>query len=238
LRVKQQTITIQNLPGAWQDKTIVQISDVHAGAINKNRWLEKMADQINALNPEAIFITGDYFDGTSHDFARLASPLARLRARAGVFFVTGNHETYLDTTAALDALRASQVRVLDNETIDLDGLKIIGLSYGQGQTTTLIGLLEQAKTSPAPKILLYHIPRLTAEAKAAGINLQLSGHTHRGQIFPFNLMTRLIYGRYHYGWHQDGDYHLNTAAGTGTWGPPLRTTGAPEITAITIKAQN
>ena len=204
MRVKQQTITIQNLPGAWQDKTIVQISDVHAGAINKNRWLEKMADQINALNPEAIFITGDYFDGTSHDFARLASPLARLRARSGVFFITGNHETYLDTATALDALRASQVRVLDNEIIDLAGLKIIGLSYGQGQTTTLIGLLEQAKTSPAPKILLYHIPRLTAEAKAAGINLQLSGHTHRGQIFPFNLMTRLIYGRYHYGWHQDG----------------------------------
>lgn len=259
-RLKNITVTLKGLPPEWQNKTIVQLSDIHLGHVHGQRFLDRIIAKVNAIKPEIIFITGDLFDGMDANFFELAKPLDRLSAPQGVFFVTGNHETYVGLKRALHVLSQTGIRVLNNEVINVDGLQIIGISYpGLYNKSDIRGLekLEQPSSNHAPRILLFHTPTsigLKDEdefgqhfstywipdtsfklPQELGVNLQLSGHSHAGQIVPFGLLTKLIYKGYDYGLRREGDFNIYTTSGVGTWGPPMRTGNSPEIVVIQLK---
>jgi predicted MPP superfamily phosphohydrolase len=235
-RTEEITVKIKSLPPAWRGKKIMQISDVHLGHILGASFLERIVAQTNAQNPDLVFITGDLFDGADGRLDELVGPLDDLRAPA--YFVTGNHETYLGVDRAYAALKKTKVRILSDEMVVIDGLQIIGISYPErGFSKDLGGVISKlAGFNPQkPSVCLYHNPSGIEELKSAGINLQLSGHTHKGQLFPIQVISRLIYGKYYNGLHTEGDYSIYTSSGAGTWGPTMRTGNHPEITLIHLE---
>jgi predicted MPP superfamily phosphohydrolase len=237
-RLVNLTIRIQDLPPSWQGKTLVQLSDVHLGQVLGANFLARAVAKVNAQKAAMVLITGDLFDGADGNLEAMVAPLNRLVAPQGIYFVTGNHETYLGVQRSYAALRTTPVRVLTDECVVIDGLQLIGISYPE-RGHALRFAEKMAKLpgfDPAlPSILLYHSPTQVAEAKAAGINLQLSGHVHQGQIFPLQFITRLMFGKYYHGLHTEGDYTLYTSSGTGLWGPTMRTGNHPEIAVIRLE---
>lgn len=237
-RIKNIFISIPNLPEQWKGKKIVQISDLHLGYVHGENFIRKVVDKINLINPEAVVITGDLFDGMDGNLDYLAVSIKKIYAKKGIFFVTGNHETYLGIDKVFAALEKIDVKILQDEVVDVDGLKIIGLSYpNAGEKKDEAGILKSLKKDfvGQPNILLYHAPFDIDKIKESGVNLQLSGHTHKGQIFPFGYITKLVYKGYDYGLFEMGDYTLYTTSGTGTWGPTMRTGSTPEIVVITLQ---
>lgn len=237
-RVKNIDAEIKNLPAEWQGKIVVQLSDVHLGHIYRADYLEKLVRQINAIRPEAVFITGDLFDGMDGELDSLVRPLNEIQAEKGIYFITGNHETYLGVDKAFEALKDTKIKILKNEVVDIGGLKIIGINYPQqGEANNEIDILKTLKDKffGQPNILLFHSPVNIEQVKEAGVNLQLAGHAHKGQIFPFGWITKLVYKGYDYGLHRNGDFSIYTTSGAGTWGPPMRTGNIPEIVKIRLK---
>jgi hypothetical protein len=236
-RVKNISVKIKNLPEAWQGKKVVRISDVHLGHVLSKDFFEGVVKQINAVQPDAVFITGDLFDGMGDGFQYVADDINKIQAPKGVYFVTGNHETYFGLDKVYGFLEKSRAKIFHNDMIVVDGLQIIGINYPE----RLI-VLDLEKTikdidgfdSQKPSILLHHTPYNVVKAKEAGINLELCGHTHAGQLFPIQFIPRLIYGRFFKGLHTDGDFSIYTSVGTGVWGPTMRTSAVPEIAVITL----
>jgi len=249
-KVKNLEVNIKNLPKDWQGAKIVQLSDVHLGHVHGVKFLEDIVAKTNAQNPDLVLITGDLFDGMDGDLSVFVKLLSDIKAKAGVYFVIGNHETFLGPDRAYLILKEAGINFLDNEFVNLDDLQLVGLSYqGSHGAPSVAGkirdaseifdsLREKGFDPSRPSILLHHAPTNIAQAKANGINLQLSGHTHLGQFFPLEIFTRLIYGKYHYGLHVEGDFSIYTSNGAGTWGPPMRLGNTPEIAVITISSAN
>jgi len=237
--LKEISVKIKNLPVNWQGKKVVQISDVHLGNIYRQKNLEKTIALVNSTQSEAVFITGDLFDGMDKNLNHLAVPLENLQAE-NIFLIMGNHETYVGVEKVRRALKEiPKIKILEDEMVDLEGLKILGLRYPERGKEKLnfqevFQRIENYNREEA-NILLYHEPRGIQEAKEVGINLQLSGHTHKGQTFPFNFITAWIYQGFDYGLFSLEDYNLYTTTGTGTWGPPMRIGNRPEVVVITLK---
>lgn len=238
LKIKNISVKIKNLPQEWQGKKIVQISDVHLGHVLDQKFLQKIADKINLENPEIAFITGDLFDGMDGHLDDLVRPVDNIKAPLGVYYITGNHETYLGVSQVYEVLKKTKIKILDDQTVNISGLQIIGISYPERSIFKNIReiIKKQANFNPKlPSILLYHDPTQVEEIKAEGINLQLAGHTHAGQVFPVNLVSRLLYGKYYHGLYQEEDYFIYTTSGAGVWGPTMRTYSYPEIVVITLE---
>jgi hypothetical protein len=217
---------------------VVQLSDVHLGHILGTAFLRDIVQKVNTLDPVMVLITGDLFDGMDGRLDELVVPLNDLRAPWGIYFVTGNHETYLGTDRAFAALRKTKVRILHDEMVVVNGLQIIGIDFPEREFSKDIAAVIQTLPEynrQMPSLLLYHSPTQVEQAKAAGIRLQLSGHTHHGQIFPIQIISRLIYQKYYTGLHVEGDYTIYTSSGAGTWGPTMRTGNHPEITVIHLE---
>ena len=230
-RITRTTVRLANLPASWRGRTAALISDVHLGHVRNGSFLRRMVAKILKEEPDAIFIAGDLYDGTAIDAERAARPLNKLTAPHGVYFVAGNHEQFGDDSKYLRAIATAGVRVLSNEKVDVDGLQIIGVPYrnaaqGGHFASALQGVgLDRERAS----ILLTHAPDHPEIAEAAGVSLQLSGHTHLGQFIPWSWMARRIYRRFVYGLSQIGKMQVFTSSGAGTWGPPLRLGSNPEI---------
>jgi len=239
-RVEHVVVRIRNLPSQWSGRKAVLLSDVHLGHILGSEFLERIVREINAQDPAIVFITGDLFDGSDGRLDALVRPLDGLTAPLGIYFVTGNHETYLGVDRAYAALAKTPVRILRDEMVVIDGLQIIGVSYPQrGFSKNVAEVLANVpgfNPRQMPSVLLYHNPTSVKEAKGAGISLQLSGHTHKGQIFPIQFISRMIYGKYYNGLHVEGDYTIYTSSGAGTWGPTMRTGNHPEIAVIHLES--
>ncbi len=234
-RTEEVVVKIHDLPDAWRDRKVVQISDVHLGNVLGRDFMQALVDQTNAQKPAMVVITGDLFDGRDGQLDELVAPLKHLRAPLGTYFVTGNHETYLGTERAYAALEKTPVRILRDEMVVIDGLQIVGIGYPERGTHKDIG--ETTRKIPGfdpqrPTVMLYHNPTQIEQAKAAGVSVQLSGHTHHGQIFPIQFISRLIYGKYYNGLHVEGGYTIYTSSGAGVWGPTMRTGNHPEIAVI------
>lgn len=236
--IVQVYVKIKNLPEEWKGKTAVQISDVHLGHILGQNFLKKVVNQINEINPDIVFITGDLFDGMEGSLDFSVKPLDDIKAPKGVYFATGNHETYFGTQKVFDILKKTKVQVLDDQMIVVDGLQIIGISYPEKMARKDLDAAIKnihGYDPNGPSVLLWHNPIQIEEAKSSGIKLQLSGHTHRGQIFPVGIITRLIYGPYNYGLDSEGDFNLYTSSGVGVWGPTMRTGASAEIVVIHLQ---
>ena len=230
-RITRTTVRLANLPAAWRGRTAALISDVHLGHVRNGNFLRRMVAKILKEEPDTIFIAGDLYDGTAIDARRAAEPLSKLVAPHGVYFVAGNHEQFRDDRKYLDAITAAGVRVLHNEKVEADGLQIAGVPYlsathGDHFASVLRAIrLDHDRAS----ILLTHAPDHPEIAEAAGVSLQLSGHTHLGQFVPWSWMARRVYRQFVYGLSRIGKMQVFTSSGAGTWGPPLRLGSNPEI---------
>jgi predicted MPP superfamily phosphohydrolase len=233
--VRHIQVDIKNLPPSWHGRTAVQISDIHLGTIWGRPFMDRIVDKIAELKPDIVFITGDLFDGEGDDLAREVEPLKRLSPPLGTYFITGNHETYLGIEKTEKALIGIPLTFLHDQMVDIDGIQLLGISYPiAGQHKNLEEILRLINPAQ-PNIVLYHSPVHIDLFRQFGVNLQLAGHTHRGQIWPLNYITNKVYGGYDRGLHVEGDYILYTSVGAGTWGPPMRTGNRPEIVAIDFK---
>lgn len=241
-RIKHVDVPIAGLPDALHGFLIAQISDIHVGPTIKRRYLDAIVDAVNGIEADMIAVTGDVVDGSVRDLARHTQPLSRLRARHGAYFVTGNHEYYSGAPAWTVEMGRLGLTVLSNghRVLDHDGASLVVA----GVTDYSAHLFDPAERSdPAaailgapvdtPRILLAHQPRSAAAAADAGFHLQLSGHTHGGQFWPWNHFVRLqqpFIG----GLDRFGDLWVYTSRGTGYWGPPKRLGVPSEITRIRL----
>ena len=183
-RITRTTVRLANLPEAWRGRTAALISDVHLGHVRNGSFLRRVVAKILRDEPDAVFIAGDLYDGTAIDAGRAAEPLNQLTAPHGVYFVAGNHEQFGDDSKYLHAVSAAGVRVLSNEKVEVDGLQIIGVPYSHAtREEHLASVLRGVRVDRnRASILLIHAPDHPAKAEAAGVSLQLSGHTHVGQL--------------------------------------------------------
>jgi len=237
-RVARVTVHMRDLPSEWRGKTIAQISDLHLGFSVGRSFAERVVGMVNAEHPAAVVITGDLFDGDDAGLDGLAGALNGLNPPMGIYFVTGNHETYLGVARVEEALRRTKVRVLNDEMATPGGLQIVGIQYpDRGEHKDLAAAIRNVPGfDPArASVLLYHSPVQIPGIKATGVRLQLSGHTHRGQLFPFQFITRRVYGKYDHGLNVEGDFAIYTSSGTGTWGPRMRTSARAEIAIIRLE---
>ena len=230
-RVTRTTVRLANLPAAWRGRRAALISDVHLGHVRNGGFLRRLVTTILREKPDAVFVAGDLYDGTAIDVKRAAEPLNKLKAPHGVYFVAGNHEQFGDDGKYLRAIAAAGVRVLSNEKVEVEGLQIIGIPY---RNATPDGHLASALHDihldrDRASILLTHAPDHPQVAEAAGVSLQLSGHTHLGQFLPWSWVARRVYRQFVYGLSRVGTMQIFTSCGAGTWGPPLRLGSNPEI---------
>ncbi|HEY1815486.1 MAG TPA: metallophosphoesterase [Kofleriaceae bacterium] len=238
-RVRRVSVPLAKLPAAADGYTIVQLTDVHVGPTLGREFVAKVVAQVMALEPDLIVITGDLIDGRLADLAPHVEPLRELRARDGVFAVTGNHEYYWNADAWIAHLGSLGLRFLRNERVSIAaGFELAGVddssaaSMAEGHGEDVPRAV--AGRDPArPVVLLAHHPRTIARAVAAGCDLQLSGHTHGGQLLPLGWLARLFEPRVA-GLGRFGSTWLYVSEGTGFWGPPLRVGTTSEITLLTL----
>jgi hypothetical protein len=236
IRMTRISLQLPHLPGQWKGKTAVWVSDTHLGQVRNCGFARHIAAQIQRLHPDIVFIGGDLYDGQAVDLDKVIEPFSKISASHGIYFVTGNHEEFSDNTPYLNAVRRAGIRVLYNEMIDLDGLQIIGVDY---RDTTgeepFRSILKKMGIDPhKPSILLKHTPFHLQVAREQGVSVQLSGHTHQGQVFLFRFITSRVYRGYDFGLKWFGDLLVYTSSGAGTWGPPMRIDTSPEIVVITF----
>jgi uncharacterized protein len=231
VRVRRVPVKLQNLPASWRGRVAALITDTHLGHVRGVRFAKRIVSMVSRFQPDIVLIGGDLYDGTAADVRKLAEPLRGLSAPLGSYFIAGNHEEFGDHTKYLEAVGAAGVRVLDNEKVILDGLQLVGVHYQDAtHPEHLRTILQNARLDPdSASILLTHAPDQLAVAADEGIGLQLSGHTHGGQFFPFTWFTSRIYGTFVYGLNRLGSLLVYTSYGAGTWGPPLRVGTRPEV---------
>lgn len=236
-------VHLENLPPELQGFSIAQISDVHVGATIRRGYVSAIVDAVNSLQPDVIAITGDLVDGSVQQLASHVAPLGSLQARHGTFFVTGNHEYYAGAPAWIEELRRIGLTVLLNEHVILQhqgvSLVLAGVTdYGAhhfngAQRSDPAAALRGAPADAGAKILLAHQPRSAVAAAAAGFDLQLSGHTHGGQFWPWNFFVR-FQQPFTAGLARLDKMWIYTSRGTGYWGPPKRLGAPSEITRIRL----
>jgi uncharacterized protein len=236
-RVVRVSVPIRNLPSDLAGLRIVQISDLHVGSTIRRAFVESVVDVANALAPDLVAVTGDVADGLVPELRDHVAPLGRLRAPLGRYFVTGNHEYYWDVRGWSRELERLGLAVLSNEHRLL--VRGNGRLLLAGITDLSVDADPHAALAGAPesdvRVLLAHQPRSAYAARAAGFDLQLSGHTHGGQFFPFNLLVRL-FQPFVAGLHRLEEMWLYVSRGTGYWGPPLRLGAPSEITLLELVA--
>jgi predicted MPP superfamily phosphohydrolase len=231
IHVRHVPVTLRGLPASWRGRTALVASDLHLGQINGAGFSRRIAAMAARLNPDVILIAGDVFDGARLDPDPQAAPLKVLAPPFGVYFATGNHDEFGDTARYLAALRRAGVRVLANERVVVDGLQILGVPHHDSTSPIrLKAALDDLQIDrSAASILINHVPSRLEIVEAAGVSLQVSGHTHGGQFAPFTWITQRIFREFTYGLHAYGALQVFTSYGTGTWGPPLRVGTSPEV---------
>jgi predicted MPP superfamily phosphohydrolase len=231
IRVTRVSVPLANLPKAWEGRTAALVTDVHLGHIAGPGFMLRVVSRLRALRPEAVLISGDLFDGSPIRLDRLLAGWEGFSPERGVFYVTGNHDEFAERGVFLGAVERAGIRVLNNEKVTVEGLQIVGVHDSEaGQPEILRQILRRVGLDrQQPSILLAHRPVNLVVAESEGISLQLSGHTHSGQFWPWNLVVARIYGKFAYGLSRLGRLLVYTSSGVGTWGPPLRVGTKAEI---------
>jgi predicted MPP superfamily phosphohydrolase len=233
IEIKEVDIRLRGLPERLAGFRLVQISDVHVGPLLRKDWVAHVVEQVRALSPDLVAITGDLVDGRVHEIREHVAPLARLDAKHGVYFVTGNHEYYSGVEEWYAHLPSLGVRPLRNERVEVaPGLELAGIEDPTGDPDLPAAL--RGRDADRALVLLAHQPRQFPEAAKHGVPLTLSGHTHGGQIWPFSWIVALAQP-YLAGLHHRGQSQLYVSRGTGFWGPPMRVFAPAEITLLRLQ---
>jgi predicted MPP superfamily phosphohydrolase len=242
-RVVDVDIPISDLPSALHGFSIAQISDIHVGPTIKRGFVEGVVARVNGLKADLIAVTGDLVDGSVEHLSAHTAPLSGLRARHGAFFVTGNHEYYSGERAWTTEIRRLGLRVLKNQHVVLrhDGASLVlaGVTdlsahhFDPAEHSDPVAALHGAPDDAGARILLAHQPNSANAAAAAGFDVQISGHTHGGQFWPWNLFIG-FFQPFTGGLYRLKDLWVYVSRGTGYWGPPNRFGVPSEITRIRL----
>jgi len=242
VEVKRVAVRLKKLPRSLSGLRLVQLSDMHVGLTIGRDFVEDVVRKVNALEPDIVAITGDLIDGSVADLGPAVAPLGEIRAKLGTYFVTGNHEYYSGADSWLAFLQSIGIKALRNERVELtvngETMHLAGVDdwtahqFGNGHGSDMESAM-QGRDANKPVVLLAHQPVHFDEARAHGVDLQISGHTHGGQIFPFGFLTRLAQP-FVSGLHRRGDSQIYVSSGTGYWGPPMRIAAPAEITLIEL----
>ncbi|WP_438503924.1 metallophosphoesterase [Corallococcus exiguus] len=241
-RVERTTVALKDLGPGLEGLRVVQLSDVHVGPTLDGVWLQRVVDQVNALKPDIVAITGDLVDGSVDELRGQMTPLASLKAPLGVYYVTGNHEFYHGARAWMAEVARLGITVLTNEhrVVERGGARLVVAGVTDHDAGHIDPPLESrpdlalAGAPPdVPRLLLAHQPRTALSLQGLRVDLQLSGHTHGGQIFPFMFFVKLQQPVVQ-GLATVAGTRVYTHRGTGYWGPPLRLGPAPEIASLTL----
>jgi uncharacterized protein len=245
VEVRRVSVRLDRLPRAQDGFRIVQLTDIHVGPTIGRTFVEEIVARANALSPDLIAITGDLVDGPVSQLAPAIAPLADLKAPHGVYFVTGNHEYFSDAEAWLNELTRLGIRALRNERVAIGngpaGFDLAGVDdrsavhYGGLSPKDALGRALSDRDPGRELVLLAHQPRTLLDAESFGIGLQLSGHTHGGQMWPFNFVVGLQQP-FVAGLHRRGSSQIYVSRGTGYWGPPMRLGAPAEITEIRLES--
>ncbi|MGP4112891.1 metallophosphoesterase [Streptomyces sp. 4N509B] len=237
LRTKHVTIQLAKLPRASHGYRIAVVSDVHLGPILGRSHCQRVVDALNATQPDIVTMVGDLVDAEVDDLRAAAEPLAQIRSRDGSFFVTGNHEYYVDTEEWIAHVRELGLEPLENERRELPYFDLAGVNdldgegsdHGGPDFEAALGDRDRQRTA----VLMSHQPATIHDAVDHGVDLQLSGHTHGGQLWPGTLLAGLVNPTVA-GLESYGDTQLYVSRGAGSWGPPVRVGADPDITVITL----
>jgi predicted MPP superfamily phosphohydrolase len=230
-------IKLAKLPKALDGFTIVQLTDLHVGLTIDRHFVQRVVDLANGLSPDLIALTGDFVDGKVEDLRDEVAPLEALRAKHGVFAVTGNHEYYSGHEPWVAEISKLGIRYLRNERVQIgtaEGFDLIGvedISVGEDFAAAVAG-----RDGRRALVALAHQPRQVKRATQHGVDLQLSGHTHGGQIWPWHYIVKLQQGGLLAGHYQQGNTQLYVSRGCGYWGPPVRLLAPLEITRVILRA--
>ena len=242
-RTNRVEVPLARWPVARDGYRIVQISDIHIGPILDRRFASHLTERVNALDPDLVVVTGDLVDGREENLIDEVAPFAGLRGRDGVFFVTGNHDYFSGVDPWVERVKKLGMRVLRNEHVTIgEGAAAFDLAgvedhrsgmYSRGGGEDLPAALA-GRDADRPVVLLAHDPSTFREARHAGIDLQISGHTHGGQIWPFVYLVRAVIP-WVAGLYREGDAHCFVSRGTGFWGPPIRLFAPAEISELILR---
>lgn len=238
-KVKRLTVPLAKLPRAAHGFRIAVVSDVHLGPILGRGFTQRVVDTINATQPDLVAVVGDLVDGSVENLGPAAAPLAGLRARHGAYFVTGNHEYFSGADQWVDHVRELGLRPLRNARTELPGFDLAGVDDVAGEDegagpdfAAALGDRDRARAS----VLLAHQPVVIHDAVEHGVDLQLSGHTHGGQLWPGNLVADLANPTLA-GLERYGDTQLYVSRGAGAWGPPVRVGAPSDITVVELASR-
>jgi predicted MPP superfamily phosphohydrolase len=242
--VKRVDVPLTRLPRAHDGLRIVQLTDIHVGPTIGRGFVEDLVRRTNALSPDIVAITGDLVDGSVSELGDAVAPLADLRARHGVYFVTGNHEYFSGAEPWIAELTRLGVRVLRNERVSIgegaEAFDLVGVDdcsaerFGGPPHADAVARAFEGRDPAREVVLLAHQPRSFTDAARFGVGLQLSGHTHGGQVWPFGLLVRLSQP-FLAGLYQRGQSQIYVSRGTGYWGPPMRLGSPAEITELVLR---
>ena len=222
------------------DYHIAVFSDAHLGTLVGKKRLNYIVDKVNSINPNLILIIGDLFDESRGNIEWALEPLSRLQAKDGIFAVSGNHEYYHGISQSAEFMNRAGIKMLRNETIQIEGVinlagcdDVTGLQQFGEEKAAYSELMGGAEGN-LPTILMHHTPLRIEEARRAGVDMMLCGHTHSGQLWPFGYITKWIYGIAP-GLSKRGDMLIYLTSGAGTWGPPVRIGAKPELVHIILE---
>ncbi|MFC8827210.1 metallophosphoesterase [Streptomyces sp. NPDC057137] len=237
--VKRVTVPLAKLPRAAHGYRIAVVSDIHLGPLLGKAHAQRVVDTINSTNPDLIAVVGDLVDGTVADLGPAAEPLAGLKSRHGSYFVTGNHEYFGDAGEWVDHVRELGLHPLENARVEIDGFDLVGVNdiageeEGEGPDfAKALGGRDTARAS----VLMAHQPVVIHDAVKHGIDLQLSGHTHGGQMWPVSYIAQAANPTLA-GLEQYGDTALYVTRGAGAWGPPVRVGAPSDVTVVQLASR-
>ncbi|MFI6642168.1 metallophosphoesterase [Streptomyces sp. NPDC050504] len=238
-RVKRVTVPLAKLPRSAHGYRIAVVSDIHLGPILGRAHTQRIVDTINRTQPDLVAVVGDMVDGTVADLGPAAEPLTQLRSRHGTFFVTGNHEYFSGAEQWVEHVRELGLRPLENDRVELAGFDLAGVNdiagESEGQGPDFVRALGDRDRSRA-SVLLAHQPVVIHDAVEHGVDLQLSGHTHGGQLWPGNYLAELA-NPTNAGLERYGDTQLYVSRGAGAWGPPVRVGAESDITVVELASK-
>ncbi len=237
--VKRITVPLAKLPRAAHGFRIAVVSDIHIGPILGRAHTRRIVDTINATSPDLVAVVGDLVDGSVADLGSAAEPLAALRARHGSYFVTGNHEYFSGAGQWVDHVRELGLIPLENARVEIEGFDLAGVNDLAGETEgqgpdfgRALGDRDRGRAA----VLLAHQPVVVHDAVEHGVDLQLSGHTHGGQLWPGSLLAGLVNPTVA-GLERYGDTQLFVSRGAGAWGPPVRVGAPSDITVVELASR-
>jgi hypothetical protein len=242
LSLRHVDVEFTDLPEALNGATIAQISDLHVGPTIGRSYVEHVVELTNSAKADLVVLTGDIVDGPLESLREEVTPLAGLQAKSGVYYVTGNHEYYWQGPRWIEEMRSLGLKPLlnSNAIASVNGEKVLiggvvdpAASLSSPGLTPDVHSAARSSEATALKVLLAHHPNIADKAEKAGFDLQLSGHTHGGQFFPWTLVVQRVH-RFHLGLFTHGRMKVYVNPGTGSWGPPVRLGTSPEITVIRL----